>query len=75
MFSPDENETEPLPSSGSTSFDPLISALSHLIASERTGNSRHEGRTKFAASFAALVEWAEDRLLIRQESDFPSFRE
>ena len=71
MFNPNENETEPLPSSGGTSFGPLIAAHSFLVSSKRAGGARYAGGSEFSAAFACLVEWAQTNALIRQATEFP----
>jgi hypothetical protein len=73
MFSSHENETQPLSSSGGTSFGALESALCYLIASKRAGGTSDESRTEFSASFSALIDWAQSSLFLRQESEFPIF--
>ena len=52
----------------------LESAESYIARSPAAGRAVDGGWKAFSYAFQALLEWAEERGLIRQESDFPFFQ-
>lgn len=65
------------PSSGDESNAPstLESAARYIGASAAADGAYHGGRSPFAASFEAILQWGEASGLIRSEADFPFLKQ